>query len=338
MLSDRLNQTKLELLQPVVDYYPDQDSFYFNAVANFERVQHHQEILLDSLKREFPGSYSVKILSLYSAPFIPASLAPNTRLTFLKQHYFDNVDFNDTALLRSNAWPNKAISYLALYSSNRFTQKQLETEFIKAVTLMLSDASENPDVFKFLLDYLVSGFDKYHFEDVITYMAENFQDPFACEDQEKKSALQKKLETFKKITIGQPAPDFEIPDTKAQPVKLSGIDAEYTLLIFWSSECGHCTEMLPKAKALYEAQKPKRYEILAVSIDTSRAGWIAVVNEEKLNWINASELKGFDSKSADLYNIYATPTMFLLNRDKMIIAKPISYRELEVALRQQGLL
>jgi len=338
MLSDRLNQTKLELLQPVVDYYPDQDSFYFNAVANFERVQHHQEILLDSLKREFPGSYSVKILSHYSAPFIPASLAPNTRLTFLKQHYFDNVDFNDTALLRSNAWPNKAISYLALYSSNRFTQKQLETEFIKAVTLMLSDASENPDVFKFLLDYLVSGFDKYHFEDVITYMAENFQDPFACEDQEKKSALQKKLETFKKITIGQPAPDFEIPDTNAQPVKLSGIDAEYTLLIFWSSECGHCTEMLPKAKALYEAQKPKRYEILAVSIDTSRAGWIAVVNEEKLNWINASELKGFDSKSADLYNIYATPTMFLLNRDKMIIAKPISYRELEVALRQQGLL
>ncbi len=338
MVVDRISQTKLELLQPVVDYYPDQDSFYFNAIANYEQVQRHQEEILDSLKRTFPDSYSVKILTHYSTPFLSASLPPNIRLTFLKQHYFDHVDYNDTSLLRSNVWSNKAISYLALYSSNRLSQKQLEAEFIKAVTVILSDAGENPEIFKFLLDYLVSGFDKYHFEDVITYLAENFQDPYSCEDQEKKSALQKKLDTFKKIAIGQSAPEFEIPDTKGQLVKLSGIDAEYTLLIFWSSECGHCTQMLPKAKALYDAQKPKRYEIVAVSIDTSRAEWMQVVNEEKLNWINASELKGFDGKSADLYNIYATPTMFLLDRDKKIVAKPISYRELEVALRQQGLL
>ncbi|NQV01135.1 MAG: redoxin domain-containing protein [Bacteroidia bacterium] len=338
MLADRLSQTKLELLQPVVDYYPDQDAFYFNTVANFENIQRSQEILLDSLKRAFPDSYSVKILSHYSTPFLSASMAPNTRLVFLKQHYFDHADFNDTALLRSNAWPNKAISYLALYSNNRFTQKQLETEFIKAVTVMLSAAGDNPELFKFLLDYLVSGFDKYHFEDVITYMAENFQDPFSCEDQEKKSALQKKLETFKKIAIGQTAPDFEVPDTKGQTVRLSEITTEYTLLIFWSGDCGHCTGMMPKAKALYEAQNPKRYEILAVSIDTSREEWMQVVSEEKLDWINASELKGFDSQCADLYNIYATPTMFLLDRDKKIVAKPISYRQLEVALKEHRLL
>ncbi|MBE0647132.1 MAG: redoxin domain-containing protein [Bacteroidales bacterium] len=338
MMADRVSQTKLELLQPIVDYYPDQDVFYFNAIANYEQVQRRQEFILDSLKRGFPDSYAVKILSHYSTPFLPASLSHNSRLVFLKQHYFDLVDFTDTSLLRSNAWPNKAISYLALYSSNRLSQKQLEGEFIKAVTVMLSNAGENPEIFKFLLDYLVSGFDKYHFEDVIAYLAENFQDPFSCEDQEKKSELQKKLDTFKKIAIGQPAPEFEIPDTKGLPVKLSGIDAEYTLLIFWSSECGHCTQMLPKAKALYEAQSPKRYEVVAISIDTSRSEWMQVVNEEKLNWINASELKGFDGKSADLYNIYATPTMFLLDRDKKIVSKPISYRELEVALRQQGLL
>ncbi|MFC2102501.1 redoxin domain-containing protein [Bacteroidota bacterium] len=338
MMADRISQTKLELLQPVVDYYPDQDSFYFNAIANYEQVQRAQEVMLDSLTREYPDAYFVKMLKHYSTPFLPASLAPNTRLAFLKQHYFDNVDYNDTALLRSNAWPNKAISYLALYGSNRLTQKQQEAEFIKAVTVILSDAGENPEIFKYLLDYLVSGFDKYHLEDVITYLAENFQDPYSCEDQEKKSALQKKLDTFKKIAIGQPAPDFEIPDTEGHPVKLSGIDSEYTLLIFWSSECGHCIQMLPKAKALYEAQNPKRYEVVAVSIDTSREGWMQVVNEEKLNWINASELKGFDGKSADSYNIYATPTMFLLDRDKKIVSKPISYRELEAALKQQGLL
>ncbi|MFH1160241.1 MAG: redoxin domain-containing protein [bacterium] len=335
---DRTNQMKLELLQPVLDYYPQQDPFYFQAAAEYEAIQEEQETRLDSLQEGNPGSYAIRIFALYRTPYLPASLPPKLRLTYLKQHYFDRLNFNDSALLRSNAWANKAISYLALYSDNRFTQKQLEAEFIKAVTLMLNAASVNPEVFKFLLDYLVSGFDKYHFEDVITYVAENFQDPFACEDSERKSALQKKLDTFKKIAIGQPAPDFELPDAKGKQVNLSSIPAEFTLVIFWSSECGHCMEILPKVKALYDAQKQKRYEILAVSIDTSRSAWLQVIKDEKLPWINASELKGFDSKPADLYNIYATPTMFLLDKDKKILAKPISYRELEAALRDQGLL
>jgi peroxiredoxin len=303
-----------------------------------ETIQRNQSHILDSLDQRYPGSYTVRIFKLYKTPFVSPTLSPQDRIAYLKLHYFDKVDFTDTALLRSNAFPNKAISYLALYGNSRLTQKQLEAEFIKAVTLMLSAASVNAEVFKFLLDYLVSGFDKYHFEEVITYIADNFQDPFACEDQAKKTALQKKLDTFKKIAIGQPAPDFEIPDSKGKIVKLSAISSEYTLLIFWSSECPHCTEMMPKVKTLYDAQKPKRFEILSVSLDTSRTEWQNFLKDEKLNWINSSELKGFNSTSTDLYNIYATPTMFLLDREKKIIAKPISYRELEGVLRENGLL
>ena len=48
-------------------------------------------------------------------------------------------------------------------------------------------------------------------------------------------------------------------------------------------------------------------------------------------------MKGFMGKPADDYNIYATPTMFLLDREKKIIAKPISMRELEQVLRDQKL-
>ncbi|MBL6950922.1 MAG: redoxin domain-containing protein [Bacteroidales bacterium] len=338
MIFDRTNQMKLELIQPIVDYYPTRDPFYFQAVTEYEEVQQSQVIMLDSLQKLFSTSYAIQIIELYQTPYLSSSISPKNRLTYLKQHYFDNVNFNDTALLRSNAWANKSISYLGLYGNSRLNQKQLEAEFIKATTIILSAASENPEVFKFILDYLVSGFDKYHFEDVITYIAENFQDPYACEDPERKSELQKKLDTFKKIAIGQPAPDFVIPDKSGNSIRLSEIPSPYTLLIFWASDCPHCINLLPKVKTIYAAQDPKLMEVLAVSIDTSRTYWMSVVNEEKLDWINASELKGFDSESADLYNIYATPTMFLLDKDKIILSKPISYRELEVALRENKLL
>lgn len=337
MKTDQDLQTRLELLQPVLDYYPARDQYYQYTAAEYDRIQKVAAHILDSLRNNYPGSYAVRILELYGTPFLSSSMGRDNRMAYLKQHYFDRTDFADTSLLRSPAFPNKAISYLALYSNNRLQQKQLEAEFIKGVTVVLSAASVNPEVYKFLLDYLIGGFDKYHFEDVITYMAENFTDPSSCEDADKKSALQKKLETYKKIATGKPAPDFELPDSKAVPVKLSALRSEYTLVVFYSSECSHCAEMMPRVKSLYDNQKPKRIEILAVSLDTDRQSWLDFIRSGKYGWINVCDLKGFNSPAADEYNIYATPTMFLLDKNKTILAKPISYRELEQVLRENGL-
>ena len=91
---------------------------------------------------------------------------------------------------------------------------------------------------------------------------------------------------------------------------------------------------MPKLKTWYDKQKEKKLEVIAVSLDTSRNDWASFVKKEKLNWINVSELKGYLGKAEDEYNVYATPTMYLLDREKKIIAKPITWRELEQALNQ----
>ncbi|MEI7490681.1 MAG: redoxin domain-containing protein [Bacteroidota bacterium] len=331
----KISQSKLELLMPLVDFYPARNEFYRNAVTEFETTQKLQLTLLDSVSDKYPGSYAVRMEKVKITPYISASLSSNDRIEFLKQHYWDKVDFNDTALLRSPVFADKVISYLALYQNNRFSQKQLEAEFIKAVTVALGAASLNPNVYKFMLDYLVGGFDKYHFDEVITYIADNFQDPFSCEDAARKSALQKKLDNFKKLSLGKPAPSIEVPDLNGNKVSLLSLKNEFTLLVFWSSQCPHCTEMMPNLKAWYDKQKPKRLEVVAVSLDTNRNAWASFIKKEKLNWINVSELKGYSGNAEDEYNVYATPTMYLLDRDKKIIAKPITWHELEQALNQQ---
>ncbi len=335
---DRLNQSKLQLLVPLIDYYPAKDAFYATVKQEFENIQRTQQRFLDSAMALHPQAFALRMAKVLQGPFIPASMNMDERMGYLKQHYFDKVDFSDTALLRSMAFPNKAISYMSLYSNNRLPQKQLEAEFIKAVNVILGAASVNPDVFRFLLDYLVGGFDKFHFDEVITYIADNFQDPSSCEDQARKTSLQKKLENFQKLAVGKIAPELEVNDTKGKPVKLAGIQSEFTLLIFWSTNCPHCVSMMPRLKEIYASQQPKRFEVMSVSIDTSRTAWTSYLREEKLNWINVSELKGFYGKSADDFNIYATPTMFLLDREKKILSKPISLMELEQALRDHQLM
>ena len=334
MVLARTNQARLELLMPVVDFYPVKDLFYKSVITEFETIQKVQLSRLDSLILHYPDAFSVRMEKVMQAPFIPGSLLTGARMEFLKQHYWDKVDFSDTALLRSNVFPDKVISYLAIYQNNRFNQKQLEAEFIKAVTIALGAASVSPTVYKFMLDYLVGGFDKYHFDDVITYIADNFQDPFSCEDAARKSALQKKLDNFKKLSIGKIAPDIQVPDIKGNMVSLLSVHTEYVLLVFWSSECPHCTAMMPKLKSFYDKQKIKKLEIMAVSLDTSKTNWTSFVKKEKLNWINVSELKGYFGRAEDEYNIYATPTMYLLDREKKIISKPITWNELEQALNQ----
>jgi thiol-disulfide isomerase/thioredoxin len=116
------------------------------------------------------------------------------------------------------------------------------------------------------------------------------------------------------------------------------VGAEYTLVVFYATTCPHCMSMMPRLKELYEQQKPRRFEVVAVSIDTSRTEWNKFLKEEKLSWINVSDLKGFGGKPADDFNIYATPTMFLLDKGKTILSKPISLMELEQSLRDHNLI
>ncbi|MDA3833579.1 MAG: hypothetical protein PF495_09295, partial [Spirochaetales bacterium] len=79
--------------------------------------------------------------------------------------------------------------------------------------------------------------------------------------------------------------------------------------------------------------KPANIEIFSVSIDTVETDWIKYSQVVHPPWINTHEPMGWEGKSAEDYNIYATPTMFLLNRERKIIAKPYTYREL---LREVG--
>ena len=56
--------------------------------------------------------------------------------------------------------------------------------------------------------------------------------------------------------------------------------------------------------------------MLAISIDTSKSDWQNFIKNEGLDeWMNVCDLKGWEGKAAVDYFIYATPTMFLVDKD-----------------------
>lgn len=328
---------KFDLLAPVNDYFPRTDSFFFEAKTKFLFVQAEFLEYIDKTVKKNPNVWATKIIKQKKPLYYNPSLDEYGRKEYAVEHYFDNMDFSDVELLRSNVYTTIAIEYMTLFSNPNLTQDQLENEFIKAVDKIMYETMDNSIVYEFIVEYLVSGFERFHFDKVLDYIAETY-DPEQCENEERKNDLQTRLDKYAELTIGKPGPKFTIPDMEGNITKLSEIEAEYTLVIFWASWCPHCSESMPSINDIYQTVERNKLEVVAISLDKEKTEWETAVTELNFIWKNCCDLKGWDSQAAIDYNVYATPTMFLLDSQKNIVAKPITINELKTALKTENII
>lgn len=329
---------KFELLTPLNDYYPRSDSFFHIARGQYIAEQAEMQVYINDMIEVYPDAWACRILKAQRPLFYDPSMDEPARRAHTIEHYFDNFDFNDLELIRSNVYTSAAIQYMSLYSNPNMNQEQLENEFIKAVDKIMYEAMDNNLIYEFIVAYLVGGFEQYHFDKVLDYIAENYS-PEQCENEARKTDLQTRLEKYAELGIGKKAPEIELTERNKESLRLSKIKANYTLLIFWASWCPHCNTMLPEIQNLYTSSIDERkLKIVALSLDTDESEWHAALTANPNTWINASDLKGWDSQAAIDYNVYATPSMYLLDKEKNIVAKPITLDELKRALMEVNLL
>jgi thiol-disulfide isomerase/thioredoxin len=139
--------------------------------------------------------------------------------------------------------------------------------------------------------------------------------------------------------IGQPAANLDMVDSSARPAALFGVEAKFILVCFWDPTCSHCKEEVPKLDSIYEAKwKNEGMKIYGVMVDGGQDNWRKFIRDHNLkDWINVYQTK--DKADADeaanrpgykqLYDVYQTPTLFLLDKDKRIIAKKLNYQQLD---------
>jgi peroxiredoxin len=140
--------------------------------------------------------------------------------------------------------------------------------------------------------------------------------------------LDYKVVAFKPNLIGSPAPPILLPNTEGALTALSDSKSDYTLLIFYSALCKHCRESMPKIQQALQMTDSTKISVFAVCTDGLKDAWMGFLSELKMtNWTNVLDAK----TDSDIQKEYATwnlPTLYLVDKQKRIVAKRLKAEDL----------
>jgi len=244
-----------------------------------------------------------------------------------KNHFWDNINFSDDRLLRTPIIENKM---------NVFFTKillQIPDSIDKAADSLLAKMKENSEFYQYTLSYLLNQFQISNImgmDAVFVHLAKNYylngKAPWA--DKKLLGKIQELVDKTEPNLIGRIAPELIMENSDGSVSSLHHLNAAFTIMVFWEPDCGHCQKVIPEVWRLYQKYKSQNVDVFAVYTQYDKNKWIDYINKNKIFWTNVWDSE-YNSNFRNLYNIYSTPTIYLLDKDKKIIAKRIGAESLD---------
>ena len=243
-----------------------------------------------------------------------------------KDHFFDNVDLTDERLLRT------PILYARLNTFFTTIVIQSPDSINKEIDKIIQKCKVNYKIYQFVSVYLFNHFRESEIMGHDAVMVKLADDIYLSGKadwvtKEFKDDLRKQIDLIRPNLIGKKAENIVMDSYKGIFVSLYDFEKEFTILYFWEPDCGHCKEATPKLKAYYDKSKDYSLEVFAVCTTADKAKWTKYIEDNKLTWIN-----GWDPQRSShfdfYYNVQSTPTVYILDKNKKIIAKKLSVEEI----------
>lgn len=298
-----------------------------DSIALVRSFQKQSELQL-KYEKEAKGTISESFIKA-NKPYIPeAYQTVEEYIQNLKYNFFSYIDFNDETLQSSNFLSERIISYV--FGMTDKDKDDLETYQANISDVFAAMQKATAKTKKSLLTILWYQMADLGLESTANFISDNYLLPLAKNENDK--VLVSELEKFKKVSIGTGAPDFSLETSLNDPttkIKLSELNvAEKYVVVFWSSACSHCLEEIPQLQKFVQTQEKTKLQVIAIGLEDSPLNWSSIV----LNYpefIHKLGLGKWTNKLGVLYNVQATPSYFVLDKDKKIIAKPNDINELK---------
>jgi thiol-disulfide isomerase/thioredoxin len=300
-----------------------------------------------------PNSMMRFFLDVLQRPELPAipiinGMADSTYpFYYVKNHYWDNVVFNDNRLLRTPFFEAKLDEYFKNYVSRE------PDSIIEEVQYMLTVAKTGKEIYPFLLFKFTNKYISPEFmgqDKVFLHLFQNFfsKGDTVLLNNDSKKAITERAYSIMANLIGNPAPPLNLNTMDNKLFSLYNSPATYTFIAFWDPTCGHCKEEMPRVDSFY-TKNWKQLGVQVIGVNTNvkeLASWKQFITEEHFDagWMhvyqteaafNAEITAGKATTIRQLYDVFKTPTFYLLDKDKKIIAKNLTVDQFHDFLQAQ---
>lgn len=253
---------------------------------------------------------------------------------YYKQHYFDNYEMSNRAILRTPVLAKQLDTYI-----EKLTPQQPDS-INESLDRIFGLFKDNKDAFQYyFVQYLnqyaksnLVGFDAVYVHLALKYIATGQADAFIEKDNREKiidNAARKEP-----TLIGKKAPNIKTYLEDGKPIELYDIKAKYTIMFFYAYDCGHCQKQSPVLVDFYKKAKEKNLDIKVITISTKKGeenivpSWKYTKEKQFDDFINTNDPFTI-SRYSTLYDIQTTPQLYVLDENKVIRSKGIEAKQLD---------
>ncbi|MBR5484109.1 MAG: DUF5106 domain-containing protein [Alistipes sp.] len=251
----------------------------------------------------------------------PAMMPQEEKIRYMAEHYWDKFDFADTVFI-NEIEPQRMLTAMAVYARGYVPDSLAH----RSMTALMQKASTSKRMFEYFL-MLANGVlhdpnsPLRDDERYIPVLEAAIASPLL--DEYEKMPYEYDLKIARQNRVGHQANDFYYTTADSKRCKMHNVEAEYLIIFISNPGCPMCREVKetllssPQLNLLAERGKLK---VLVLYPDTDLDAWRAHLGDYPDAWINGYDANQTITKE-NLYDLRAIPALYLLDREKRVMAK-----------------
>ncbi len=294
----------------------------------------------DQINNEYPGSFVAKFVKANYVPALDVSTLPEevqnndslllrARFYYQREHFWDNFDYTDERFLYTPFFKPKLETWFTkvLYQ-NYDSVKTYVINFIEEVR-------PHPAIFRFATSWFLNssinsnimGMDALFVDLARKYYLSG---EASWTNEESMEKIRENVLFIENNLIGKQAPDLTLEGVDGEYFNLYQIDEPVTVVLIFEPGCSHCKVFVPEFHSeVYEKYRDKGLAVYAIYSMDNKEEWVEFLTKHNLyDWINVWD-KDDVSRFKILYDARKTPGVYVLDKNKKIVAKKMTVEQLK---------